>query len=67
VRCLFYFGLGALGIKRMVEMAPLAQSAAESALAIDPTLSEAHSVLGTLAGRWSRSRRSFASATPSIS
>jgi TolB-like protein/tRNA A-37 threonylcarbamoyl transferase component Bud32 len=46
----FYFGLGALGIRRMVEVAPLAKSAAESALEIDQTLSEAHSVLGTLAG-----------------
>jgi tetratricopeptide (TPR) repeat protein len=46
----FYFGLGALGIKPMVEMARLAASAATSALAIDPTLSEAHSVLGTLVG-----------------
>ena len=34
----FYYGLGALGIKRMIEMAPLAKSAAENALAIDQTL-----------------------------
>jgi eukaryotic-like serine/threonine-protein kinase len=46
----FYYGAGALGIKRMIEMAPLAKSAAEKALAIDRTLSEAHSVLGLLAG-----------------
>lgn len=47
---LFYFGLGALSIKRMSEMAPLAKSAAEKALAIDHTLNEARSVLGVLAG-----------------
>jgi eukaryotic-like serine/threonine-protein kinase len=46
----FYFGLGALSIKRMTEMAPLAKSAAEKALAIDQTLSEAHSVMGLVAG-----------------
>src|SRR6266478_8438316 len=46
----FYYGLGALSIKRMIEMAPLAKSAAEKALAIDQTLSEAHSVLGLVAG-----------------
>jgi tetratricopeptide (TPR) repeat protein len=34
----------------MVEMAPLAKSAAEKALAIDPTLSEACSVLGLVTG-----------------
>jgi|SRR5271166_113333 len=46
----FYYGLGALSIKRMTEMAPLAKSAAQKALAIDPTLSEAHSVLGLITG-----------------
>jgi serine/threonine protein kinase/tetratricopeptide (TPR) repeat protein len=46
----FYFGLGALGIKPMTEMAPLAKSAAEKALAIDPALSEAHSVLALVTG-----------------
>src|SRR5437867_2291901 len=46
----FYYGIGALGIKRMTEMAPLAKVAAESALAIDQTPSEAHSVLGLVAG-----------------
>ncbi|MGA2738830.1 MAG: protein kinase [Bryobacteraceae bacterium] len=46
----YYYGLGALGIRRMTEMAPLAKSAAESALAIDQTLSEAHSVLGLVVG-----------------
>jgi tetratricopeptide (TPR) repeat protein len=46
----FYYGLGALSIKPMIEMAPLAKSAAEKVLAIDQTLSEAHSVLGLVAG-----------------
>jgi eukaryotic-like serine/threonine-protein kinase len=46
----FYYGLGALSIERMIEMAPLAKAAAQKALAIDPALSEAHSVLGLLAG-----------------
>lgn len=49
-QAVFYFGLGALSIKRMTEMAPWARSAAEKALAIDQTLSEAHSILGVLAG-----------------
>ena len=48
-RC-FIFGLGALSIERMIEMAPLAKAAAQKALAIDPALSEAHSVLGLVAG-----------------
>jgi eukaryotic-like serine/threonine-protein kinase len=46
----FYYGLGALGIRRMGEMAPLAKAASEKALAIDQTLSEAHSVLGLITG-----------------
>jgi serine/threonine-protein kinase len=46
----FNLGLGALSINRMTEMAPRARSAAEQALALDPTLSEAHSVLGVVAG-----------------
>ena len=46
----FYYGLGALSIKRMTEMAPLAKSAAQKALDIDPSLSEAHSVLGLITG-----------------
>lgn len=46
----FYFGIGALSIKQMTEMAPLARSAAEKALAIDQSLSEAHSILGVVAG-----------------
>jgi hypothetical protein len=59
----FYYGLGALGIKRMVDMAPLAKSAAEQALLIDPALSEAHSVLGLIAGSveydWKSAERYF--------
>jgi tetratricopeptide (TPR) repeat protein len=59
----FYYGLGALGIRRMGEMAPLAKSAAVSALAIDQTLSEAHSVLGLIAGSveydWKSAERHF--------
>jgi tetratricopeptide (TPR) repeat protein len=47
---MFYFGGGALGIKRMKEMAPLSRSAAEKALAIDETLNEAHSILGVILG-----------------
>jgi serine/threonine protein kinase/Tfp pilus assembly protein PilF len=46
----FYYGLGALSIKRMIDMAPLAKSAAQRALEIDPMLSEAHSVLGLVVG-----------------
>jgi serine/threonine-protein kinase len=46
----FYYGLGALSINPMIDMAPLAKSAAEKSLAIDPTLSEAHGVLGLIAG-----------------
>ncbi len=46
----FYYGLGALSIKRMTEMAPLAKSAAEKALVINPTLSDARSVLGLVTG-----------------
>jgi serine/threonine protein kinase/tetratricopeptide (TPR) repeat protein len=62
----FYYGLGALSIKRMTEMAPLAKSAAQKALAIDPTLSEAHSVLGLIAGAvefdWNSAERHFKTA-----
>jgi len=62
----FYYGLGALGIRRMTEMAPLARSAAESALAIDQTLSEAHSVLGLVTGSvefdWPAAERHFQAA-----
>jgi serine/threonine protein kinase/tetratricopeptide (TPR) repeat protein len=46
----FYYGLGALGIKPMTETAPVAKSAAQRALAIDPALAEAHSVLGLVNG-----------------
>ncbi|MGH9776161.1 MAG: protein kinase domain-containing protein [Candidatus Acidiferrales bacterium] len=59
----FYWGLGALGIERMIEMAPLAKSAAEKALAIDPTLREAHSLLGLVKGAvefdWKGAERHF--------
>jgi serine/threonine protein kinase/Tfp pilus assembly protein PilF len=62
----FNYGLGTLGIKRMIEMTPLAKSAAEKALAIDETLSEAHSVLGLLAGSveydWKLAERHFQAA-----
>jgi len=46
----FYFGLGALSIKPMREMAPLAKTAAEQAPAIDHTLGEARSVPGLVTG-----------------
>jgi serine/threonine-protein kinase len=46
----FYYGAGAIGARRMTEMAPLAKAAADKALTIDPTLSEAHSVLGLVSG-----------------
>ena len=62
----FYYGLGALGIKRMTEMAPLAKSAAANALAIDQALSEAHSVLALVAGSveydWKSAERHFQAA-----
>jgi serine/threonine protein kinase/tetratricopeptide (TPR) repeat protein len=62
----YYYGLGALGIQRMTEMAPLAKSAAQSALAIDQTLSEAHSVLGLVVGAvefdWKAAERHFQAA-----
>jgi Tfp pilus assembly protein PilF len=43
-----YFYLAALGIKPVGDMAPLAKSAAEKALAIDPANSVAHSVLAAM-------------------
>ncbi len=46
----FYYGLGALSIKRMTDVAPLAKSAAKKALAIDPTLNEAQGTLGMISG-----------------
>jgi len=59
----FYYGIGALSIKRMTDMAPLAKSAAEKALAIDETLSEAYSVLGLVTGaveyNWKTAERHF--------
>ena len=62
----FYYGQGALGIKRMTEMAPLAKSAAQQALALDEAQSEAHSVLGLIAGAvefdWRSAERHFQAA-----
>jgi len=45
----YYYVLGAMGIKPAGEMAPLAKSASEKALAIDPATSLARSVLATIA------------------
>jgi TolB-like protein/Tfp pilus assembly protein PilF len=45
----YYYTLAALGIKPACDMAPLAKSAGEKALAIDPANSETHSVLGVTA------------------
>jgi serine/threonine protein kinase/Tfp pilus assembly protein PilF len=62
----FYYGLGALSINRMKEMAPLAKSCAQKALDLDPTLSEAYSVLGLVAGSveydWESADRHFQAA-----
>ena len=46
----FYYSLGALSIQRMSDVGPLARASAEKALELDHDLSEAHSVLGLLAG-----------------
>jgi tetratricopeptide (TPR) repeat protein len=58
-----YYTLALLGIKRMTEVGPLAKSAAAKALAIDPTVSDAHSILGVLAGvldyDWKTAERHF--------
>ncbi len=45
----YYHLLAVLGVKPTGDVAPLAKSAAEKALAIDPANSEAHSVLACLA------------------
>ena len=62
----FYYGLGALSMRPMIDMAPLAKSAAGTALLIDPTLSEAHSVLGLIAGTveydWKSAERHYQAA-----
>jgi serine/threonine-protein kinase len=62
----FYYGLGAVGIQKMTDTAPSARSAAERALAIDSTLSEAHSVLGLVSGSveydWMSAERHFQNA-----
>ena len=46
----YYFTLAVVGIRPWTEVSPLARSAAEKALAIDPANSEAHSLLAILAG-----------------
>jgi TolB-like protein/Tfp pilus assembly protein PilF len=46
----YYNTLVALRMKPVGDAVPLAKAAAEKALAIDPANSEAHSVLGTIAG-----------------
>jgi serine/threonine protein kinase/tetratricopeptide (TPR) repeat protein len=62
----FFYGIGALNIKCMLDMAPLAKASAEKALAIDPTLREAHSILGLVAGAvefdWAMAERHFQAA-----
>jgi serine/threonine protein kinase/tetratricopeptide (TPR) repeat protein len=59
----FFYGLGALSLKPMNEMAPLAAAAAEKALTFDPEQREAHSVLGLVQGSvdhdWERAQTSF--------
>ena len=58
-----YYTLALLGIKRMTDVGPLAKSAAAKALAIDPSLSDAHSILGVLSGvleyDWEEAERHF--------
>lgn len=44
-----YYTLALLGIRSMRDVAPLAKSAAEKALALDPALGDAHSILGVVA------------------
>ena len=46
----YYYGLGTVDGKPMVDVVPLARAAAEKALGIDPANSEAHSVLAIIAG-----------------
>jgi serine/threonine-protein kinase len=46
----FYYTLGVFGLKPARQVAPLAISLAEKALAVDPANSEAHSVMGVMAG-----------------
>ncbi|HWE53530.1 MAG TPA: protein kinase [Bryobacteraceae bacterium] len=45
----YYYSLAGLGIKPAGDMTPLARSAAEKAIALDPANGQAHSVLGALA------------------
>jgi len=49
-QAVYYYMLATFGVKPTRDMAPLARSAAEKALAIDPVNSDAHSVLAVLAG-----------------
>lgn len=58
-----YYTLALLGLKRMTEVAPLAKAAAIKALAIDPNLSDAHSILGVISAiadyDWQTAERHF--------
>ncbi len=58
-----YYTLALLGIKRMTDVAPLARAAALKALAIDPTLADAHSILGVISAivdyNWQAAERHF--------
>ena len=48
----YYYVLGAFGMKPVIEMAPLAKSAAGKALTLDPSNSEAHGALGVMAANF---------------
>jgi tetratricopeptide (TPR) repeat protein len=65
----YYFHLAGLGLRPVCDMAPMAKSAAESALAIDPGNSVAHSVLGAMAAvfdyDWQVAETHFNKAIPS--
>ncbi len=58
-----YYSLALLAIKRMTDVAPLARSAAEKALKIEPSVNEAHSILGGVAAcldhDWKSAERHF--------
>src|SRR5260221_10938909 len=62
-----YFTFAGLNIKPLTEMAPLAKSAAEKALAIDSSLNDAHAILGGVAAsfeyNWRAAERQFQMAT----
>ena len=59
----YYYILGALSMKATAEVAPLAKSAAEKALALDSSQAEAHSILGMVTGAveydWPAGERHF--------